>query len=117
MQDLATSVWQIASQVADVGRDAHLVSMVAALGGDYARQRIDTLITGKGATADISAVYHGRSHQALDFRTFQRHRAPSTRSNLLFKGAVDGHARSIYTGLIHISPEAAGVDAFQTNRT
>ena len=49
-------------------------------------------------------------------RTLQDHVAPATTSNLLFKGAVEGRAQSVYTGLIHIGKEAAGVNAFQTNR-
>src|SRR3954462_11282458 len=52
----------------------------------------------------------------LDFRTFQDHRAPDTTSNLLFKGAVGGHSRSVYTGLIRVRKSARGTNAFQTNR-
>jgi Fe-S cluster assembly protein SufD len=51
-----------------------------------------------------------------DIRTLQDHVAPGTTSNLLFKGAVEGLAQSVYTGLIHIGKQAAGVNAFQTNR-
>ena len=53
----------------------------------------------------------------LDFRTFQDHAAPDTTSNLLFKGAVGGHSRSVYTGLIRVRKNARGTNAFQTNRT
>jgi Fe-S cluster assembly protein SufD len=52
----------------------------------------------------------------LDFRTFQDHAAPDTTSNLLFKGAVGGHSRSVYTGLIRVRKNARGTNAFQTNR-
>jgi Fe-S cluster assembly protein SufD len=34
----------------------------------------------------------------------------------LFKGAVGGQSRSIYTGLIRVEKEARGTNAFQTNR-
>ena len=51
-----------------------------------------------------------------DFRTLQDHAAPKTTSDLLFKGAVQGRARSVYTGLIRVRKEAAGTNAFQTNR-
>ena len=62
------------------------------------------------------AAYFGEQRQMHDVRTLQDHIAPATTSNLLFKGAVEGRAQSIYTGLIHIGKEAAGVNAFQTNR-
>ena len=61
-------------------------------------------------------MYFGEAHQMHDFRTLQDHAAPKTRSNLLFKGAVQGHAQSVYTGLIKVRKDARGTDAFQTNR-
>jgi len=72
---------------------------------------------GQGSSGNISAVYFGRANAQHDFRTFQRHNAPHTNSNLLFKGVVDDRSRAIYTGLIRIEPDAAGVNAYQTNRT
>src|SRR5439155_23854843 len=54
--------------------------------------------------------------QMLDFRTLQDHEAPHTTSNLLFKGAVDDNARSVYSGMVHIREEAQKVVATQTNR-
>ena len=49
-------------------------------------------------------------------RTFQEHAAPRTRSNLVFMGAVDDSARSVYSGLIRIHKGARKSDAAQTNR-
>jgi Fe-S cluster assembly protein SufD len=70
----------------------------------------------QGRLGDMLAVYFGEGSQLLDFRTTQDHVAPATTSNLLFKGAVQDTSRAVYTGLIHIGKEAAGVNAFQTNR-
>ena len=109
--------WQIGTQVSSVGQDANLVAAQAALGGDYARTRADCRLVGRGASGDLVAVYLGEGSQTLDFRTFQDHAAPDTTSNLLFKGAVGGHSRSVYTGLIRVRPDGRGTNAFQTNRT
>jgi Fe-S cluster assembly protein SufD len=87
-----------------------------ALGGDYSRLRTDCRLDGRGATGTLLAAYFGEGDQTLDFRTFQDHRAPDTTSDLLFKGAVGGRSRSIYTGLITVRPDARGTNAFQTNR-
>lgn len=116
VQSLPADAWQIASQLADVGSQATLVSSTAALGGNYARLRTDCSLSGRGATGDIVALSFADEHQTIDFRTFHSHIAPDTSSNLLFKGAIDDEARSIYTGLIRIGPEARGTNAFQTNR-
>ena len=115
-QNLASTVWQLATQIADVRRDAFFESSTAAIGGDYTRLRADTAMTGPGAQGNMLAIYFGQGQQALDFRTFQDHVAPHTRSDLLFKGALDGAARSIYSGLIRVRKEASAVEAFQTNR-
>ncbi len=109
--------WQLASQRSRVGSQGTLVAAQAALGGEYARTRADCRLDGRGATGNLLAVYFGEGHQTLDFRTFQDHAAPDTTSNLLFKGAVAGHSRSVYTGLIRVRPEGRGTNAFQTNRT
>ena len=117
VQEHGPRLWQIATQTAEIDRDAHLAVTQIALGGGYARARVDTKMIGQGSSGDISAVYFGRADTQYDFRTFQQHQAPHTNSNLLFKGVVDDRSRAIYTGLIRIEPDAADVNAYQTNRT
>jgi Fe-S cluster assembly protein SufD len=116
LQDLGRRVWQLGSFVAEVERDATLSAGVAAIGGDYARLRLDCRLVGRGATGNLSSAYFGDGDQMLDLRTFQEHRAQDTTSNLLFKGAVADSSHSVYTGLIRIRPDARGSNAFQTNR-
>ena len=108
--------WQIAAHTARVERDAALVAASVALGGGYARTRTDTRLVGRGASGDLLSAYFGSGDQILDFRTYQDHAAPDTTSNLLYKGAVGDSARSVYTGLIRVRPDARGTNAFQTNR-
>jgi len=116
VQEHGPRTWQVALQRAHVGRDASLKSSSVALGGDYARLRSESLITERGGESDLLAVYFGDGSQMLDFRTLQDHAAPSSRSDLLFKGAVEDRARSVYSGLIRIRHEAQRANAFQTNR-
>ena len=108
--------WQIAAHVARVERDASLVAASVALGGGYARTRSDTRLVGRGASGDLLSIYFGSGDQILDFRTYQDHAAPDTTSNLLYKGAVGDSARSVYTGMIRVRPDARGTNAFQTNK-
>lgn len=116
VQELGDAAWQLGSLVADVGQEATLRVGLVGLGGDYARLRTDCRLSGRGAHGDLFAAYFGDGDQTLDFRTFQHHDAPDTTSNLLFKGAVGGRSRSVYTGLIRVEKEARGTNAFQTNR-
>jgi Fe-S cluster assembly protein SufD len=116
VQEHGPHTWQIALQRAHLGRDASLQSSSVALGGDYARLRSESRLDGQGGESDLLAVYYGDGDQMLDFRTLQDHAAPHTRSDLLFKGAVEDRAHSVYSGLVHLRPEATGAEAYQTNR-
>ncbi|MCU1343997.1 MAG: Fe-S cluster assembly protein SufD [Acidimicrobiia bacterium] len=116
LNQLGNDVWQIGSQVAVAERDSTVSVSAVALGGAYARTRIDARAQGRGAHVEQIAVYFGEGTQMHDFRTLQDHAGPKTTSELLFKGAVEGHSRSVYSGLIKVRKEAVGTRAFQTNR-
>jgi Fe-S cluster assembly protein SufD len=116
VQDRGPRIWQVAGQLSRADTDATVTAAQVALGGDYARTRADCRLVGRGATGNLRAIYFGERDQMLDFRTFQDHVAPDTTSDLLFKGAVADHSRSVYTGLIRVRKTARGTNAFQTNR-
>jgi Fe-S cluster assembly protein SufD len=108
--------WIIGSLRATTGRDASLSTVAVALGGAYARLETTAAAVAKGAHSEVLAVYFAGDDQVHDFRTRQDHIAPHTTSDLLFKGAVEDRARSVYSGLIHIGKDARGTVAHQTNR-
>ena len=116
INELGDKVWQIGHQQGLGLKDSNLQMATVALGGDYARVRTDVRVAGIGASAKQIALYFAGENQMHDFRTIQDHDAPHTHSDLLFKGAVQGNARSVYTGLIKIREHARGTAAFQTNR-
>ena len=103
----ARSTWQIALQRAHLGRDAG-----AAVVGGRARRRLRPPAQrvaprrARAPRATCSRSTSATATQMLDFRTLQDHAAPHTRSDLLFKGAVEDEARSVYSGLIRLRPEA-----------
>ncbi len=116
LQLLGPNAWQLATHTHKVAAQGSLRSFSMSLGGDYARLSTDSALVGPGADSKLLAGYFARGGQVLDFRTRQEHEAPFSTSDLLFKGAVAGKARSVYTGLIHIKNGARGSNAFQTNR-
>ncbi len=116
IQENGSGHWQVGRQLSTVGAQATLSTGTAAFGGHYCRVRTDSRLAGRGGTANMAAAYYGDGEQVLDFRTFLHHDARDTRSDLLFKGSQDDSSGSIYTGMIHIHPDGAGSNAFQTNR-
>lgn len=116
VNELGPQVWQIGHQRAVGERDSTTLLSAVALGGDYARTRTEARLTGQGGSTRQVALYFADGDQMHDFRTVQDHAAPRTTSDLLFKGAVQDRAKSVYTGLIRIRQNAKGSVADQTNR-
>jgi hypothetical protein len=54
--------------------------------------------------------------QEFDQRTLQIHQAPNTKSDLLYKNALRDRAKTIFSGLIVVDPDAQKTDAYQSNR-
>jgi Fe-S cluster assembly protein SufD len=73
-------------------------------------------LEGEGAEGKFSGCYFGNESQHFDFHTFQNHVVGNTTSDLLFKGALRGRARTIYQGLIRVHKNAQRSDAYQANR-
>ncbi len=116
IQEHGPRTWHLGFQRALVGRDATVNTSAVALGGDYARLRSEARLDGENGESNQLAVYFGDGTQMLDFRTLQDHDAPRTRSDLLFKGAVEDDASSVYSGLVRLRKNAQKANAFQTNR-
>jgi Fe-S cluster assembly protein SufD len=116
VNELADTAWQIGHQQAVGDRDSTTSLATVALGGYYARVRTEARLSGSGGSTRQIALYFAAGEQMHDFRTIQDHDAPHTTSDLLFKGAVQDEARSVYTGLIKVRKHARGTTAFQTNR-
>ena len=106
----------IAQQHYVAGRDASLEMAEVGLGGRFARLHMTMDMEGQGSDARVLGMYFGDGNQTLDYRAFMNHRAPNSTSDMFLKGAVGDGARSVFTGLIRIEPDAQKVHAHQTNR-
>ena len=116
LQQWSEKAWQFANQRFHLGRDAKLRMVDVALGGRFARLRVEAMLEGPGSTADLRGVFFGAGEQGFDFRTLQDHVAPHTTSDLLFKGALQDSARSVYVGVVRVETEARLSSSNQANR-
>ncbi len=116
LQDHDAGVWHFHRQRALIDRDAAYRSLVLSLGAQFARHEVETVMSGEGASAQMLGLYLADSGQHFDFRTLQDHGAPHCTSDLLYKGALREDAHTVYSGLIHVRPNGAETDAYQTNR-
>ena len=116
LNEAGPNTWQIGNQQSVGERDSSTTLATVTLGGDYVRARTEARLVGAGGSTKQVALYFAGGNQMHDFRTIQDHDAPNTNSDLLFKGAVQDRAASVYTGLIKIRKHAQGTVAYQTNR-
>jgi Fe-S cluster assembly protein SufD len=99
-----------------VERDASALSLNVHLGGAYTRYEGLSRLTGENARSDILAVCVASHGQEFDARTLQDHMSPHTKSDLLYKNALNDRARTTFGGLIRVEPHAHFTDAYQKVR-
>jgi Fe-S cluster assembly protein SufD len=116
LQRWSINTWQFANQRFHLGRDAQLKMVDVALGGRFARLRVEAMLEGPGSSAELKGLFFGTGDQVFDFRTMQDHIAAHTSSDLLFKGALRDRARSVYVGVVRVETTAPGTSANQANR-
>jgi Fe-S cluster assembly protein SufD len=100
-----------------VGRDATFKQVVISLGGDLVRLVSNVQYAGPGGSADLFGVYFADETQHLEHRLWVDHAVPNCRSNVLYKGALQGEdAHTVWIGDVRIRPEATGTDTYELNR-
>ena len=99
-----------------VRRDARVQSLNLHLGARQARHESLSQLQAPGAFSEMLALTVAHDAQEFDQRTLQIHQAPNTKSDLLYKNALRDRAKTIFSGLIVVDPDAQKTDAYQSNR-
>ncbi len=99
-----------------VRRDARVQSLNLHLGARQARHESLSQLQAPGAFSEMLALTVAHGTQEFDQRTLQIHQAPNTKSDLLYKNALLDRAKTIFSGLIIVDPDAQKTDAYQSNR-
>jgi Fe-S cluster assembly protein SufD len=100
-----------------LGRDASVRSTQATLGGGLVRVVETVEYTGPGSSADLAGLYLADAGQHLEHRLFVDHAVPHCRSNVVFKGALQGaDAHAVWVGDVLIRAAATGTDTYELNR-
>jgi Fe-S cluster assembly protein SufD len=117
VQDWAPGAVHGAQYDAVVGRDASFTQTVVTLGGDLVRLVSNVQYAGPGGSADLLGVYFSDETQHQEHRLWVDHAVPNCRSNVLYKGALQGEgARTVWIGDVRIRPSATGTDTYELNR-
>ena len=100
-----------------LGRDATIRSTQVSLGGDLVRVVETVEYAGPGGDAQLAGLYIADAGQHLEHRLFVDHSAPNCKSNVLYKGALQGEgAHTVWIGDVLIRAGAEGTDTYEQNR-
>jgi len=116
MQDWSRETLSFQFNATVVKRDAKVLSLNLHAGARQARHESFSQLSAPGAHSEMLALTVAHGTQEFDQRTLQLHQAPNTTSNLLYKNALLDQAKTIFSGLIVVDPDAQKTDAYQSNR-
>jgi Fe-S cluster assembly protein SufD len=115
LQNWNQHVWHLGHQAGIVARDASLQWTVGGIGSRLAHIHQEVILAGPGASGEVNGVTFATNRQLLSYYTQQTHRAPSTRSDLLYKDVLRDEARVVWRGMIRVEAEAQQTDGYQRN--
>ncbi len=117
VQDWADDAVHHSTQHARVGRDATLRHVAVSFGGDVVRHDVTTEYAGPGGSVEMLGMYFADAGQHIEHRLFVDHNQPQTRSNVNYKGALQGEgAHAVWIGNVLIRKIAEGIETYEENR-
>jgi Fe-S cluster assembly protein SufD len=117
VQDWDADAVHVGQHTALVGRDATFKSVVVTFGGDLVRLHPRVVYGGPGGEAELFGLYFTDNGQHQEHRLFIDHEAPHCRSNVAYKGALQGKdAHAVWIGDVLIRSVAQGTDTYELNR-
>ena len=121
--DWADDMVHVSAQHARLGRDAVLRHVTVTLGGEVVRMSANVRYSAPGGDAEMLGLYFADDGQHLESRLLVDHAQPNCKSNVLYKGALQGDpesslpdAHTVWVGDVLIRAAAAGTDTFEVNR-
>ncbi|MFF5709222.1 Fe-S cluster assembly protein SufD [Streptomyces sp. NPDC012756] len=117
VQDWDENAVHVAQHNALVGRDASFKSVVVTFGGDVVRIHPRVRYAGPGGEAELFGLYFTDAGQHQEHRLLVTHDAPHCKSNVAYKGALQGQdAHAVWIGDVLIQAAAEGTDTYELNR-
>ncbi|MFF0424314.1 Fe-S cluster assembly protein SufD [Streptomyces sp. NPDC021012] len=117
VQDWDEKAVHVAQHNALVGRDASFKSVVVTFGGDVVRIHPRVRYAGPGGEAELFGLYFTDAGQHQEHRLLVDHNTPHCKSNVAYKGALQGQdAHAVWIGDVLIQAKAEGTDTYELNR-
>jgi Fe-S cluster assembly protein SufD len=117
IQDWDKGSTHVSTQFAKLGRNSNLRHTVVSLGGDLVRVTPAVELSSPGAEINMYGVYLAESGNYFEHRPYVDHIAENCKSNVAYKGALQGvGAHTVWVGDVLIRETAVGTDSYELNR-
>lgn len=123
LAEAAADLTYVTMHHAALGKDAVLRHSAVLLGGELVRLTGRVRFDGPGGDAELLGLYFADDGQHLESRLLVDHSQPNCRSNVLYKGALQGDpgsglpdAHTVWVGDVLIRAAGVGTDTFEVNR-
>jgi Fe-S cluster assembly protein SufD len=117
VQDWDDKAVHVGQHNALIGRDASFKSVVVTFGGDVVRLHPRVSYAGPGGEAELFGLYFTDAGQHQEHRLLVTHNVPHCKSNVVYKGALQGDAaHAVWIGDVLIEAKAEGTDTYEMNR-
>ena len=123
IQDWDDDALHLAGHHLLVSRDATLTYTAVTFGGEVVRIAPVAGFTAPGGTVTLNGLYYADDGQHIEHRLLVDHSVPNCTSRILYKGALQGDAKSnlpdahtVWIGDVLIRAEAQGTDTYEMNR-
>ncbi|MEU3346616.1 Fe-S cluster assembly protein SufD [Streptomyces sp. NPDC006700] len=117
IQDWDDKAVHVAQYNTLIGRDASFKSVVVTFAGDLVRLSPRVTYAGPGGEAELYGLYFTDAGQHQEHRLLVTHNTPHCKSNVAYKGALQGDdAHAVWIGDVLIEARAEGTDTYEMNR-
>lgn len=110
------STYNVSTTQVEVHENATFRSMAIDIGGLLTRNNLTVVMSGEGSNSDVRGAYVITRDQHVDNQVIVDHLVGHNDMNEIYKGILDGHARSVFHGSIIVRPNAAKVNAMQVDK-
>ena len=116
IQQDSTATTHLAATGIKMGEAAVLDGFQLSIGGCLARLEAHVMLAAENADCRLSAIYLGRRSQHHDITTNMTHARGHCQSNQVIRGVLDGAARGVFQGKVHVAQDAQKTDGQQMSR-
>ncbi len=117
IQDLSEQSYLYTHKRGAVETYGHIDWIEGNFGSGLTRSDVETDLNGDSSETQILGAFFGRDEQHFDINARVWHHGAHTTADLVTRGVLDNHARSVYEGLQHVGTDAWDTSSYQREKT